>query len=277
MFGELDFNTDRIKDLRILSKEGSSIQGYCIDINPEGAIYIGGNADSDVVLTMSDGSNSENLNGNFIVKWDISQDNPTKAFAVGTDDSDNVVKSIAVSNEERVFFAGDYNGTIRVKGSSSLEFGGGDSFFGSINPETKMIDMFQTFGSYGMESATKLHLNKTTRKLYLSGYYGGQGFSLYGVKDTKTTVLNRYNYYFAVMDLSNVITHSEKIEMTEDNIKVFANRILISNNCQYIVYRLTGEIVKTGYSNGNELVELENGIYVVKAGNSVKKVIVSRN
>lgn len=278
IFGELDLNTDKIKELRILSKEDASIQGYCIATNSNSDVYIGGNADADVVLNLNDGSKSEELNGNFIIKWDISNESPTKAFAIGTNRYDNVIRSIALSDNERVFFAGDYNGSITVNNNNSVEFGDGDSFIGSINPENNNIDMFTTYGSSGLESATLLHLNKKTRKLYLSGYYGGQAFSLYGVRNTKNAGLGQYNYYFAVFDVSEVIpTHIYNVKESKDNIKVFGNRVMIYSTGEFAIYNIMGEIIRKGLSDGNVTVELDRGIYIVKAGNTVKKVILGIN
>lgn len=275
IFGELDLESDKIKDIKILSKEDASIQGYCIATNSNNDVYIGGNADADVVLNLNDGTKSEELNGNFIIKWDINEQNPQNAFAIGTNDSDNVITSIALSDNERVFFAGDYNGAITINDNKSIEFGEGDSFFGSINPENHKIDMFTTYGSSGMESATMLHLNKNTRKLYLSGYYGGQAFSLYGVRNTQNTGLGQYNYYFSVFDLSEIIpTHLDSLNTIERNIKVFGNRIMITHAGEFTIYNLMGEIVKRGFSDGNTSIMLDNGIYIVRSGYSVQKVIL---
>lgn len=280
IYGELDLFSSKFKQLRTLAMDGYSIQGYSIASNEKGETYLSGNADSNVKVMLSDNSESTTLNGGFILKWNIDSDKPEKAYPIGTNSSDNIVKALALAKDgSRLFFAGDYSGDINAVDPITNEFGDGDSFVGSIDTETQMIDKFNAYGSTGMDEVSKLYLNSSTKKLYITGYYSGKAFSLYGIRNTKDTGARMYNYYFACFDVSNMLaTYTDDITLdNKSKISVMGNKVDILENGQYFVYTIDGQVIKHGYANDGTSINLERGIYVIKINNWAGKVMITGN
>jgi len=130
--------------------------------------------------------------------------------------------------------------------------------------------LYHNFSVYYDGSAYGLNDVGLNSPLNISAIVNGETITM----NYETTSPVRFLYEF--IPAPNVLSALEQTEMTTLKILNVENgiRILTEKEVQITVYNLSGIQIKNCIVNSEELIVLSKGVYIVKSGNTIRKVIV---
>ncbi len=297
IYAELDPTSNQFKHVRALGKARSWSFGNCLAQDKDGLLYLGGLSGEKVQFALEEaGVESAELNGAFLAQWDPKNEKPTKLFPIGTNNEDNTLKAIVPLEDGLIAVAGNYYDAWDVMGKTLASKGDTDLFLGLFDPKSEELTKLTVFGSSDTDEIQNAYFNQTTGNIYLAGYYGGEYMQITdGVDFPDGGGFRSPNYFFAMKNLveekggdENPEEPNKGKEDPNNNGSTTAVEDLQNQNlftiqdCSiiwqkaglYTVYNLNGVVVARGYAqNGTEL-QIPQGIYVIKFGAKVVKVIL---
>ena len=130
--------------------------------------------------------------------------------------------------------------------------------------------LYHNFSVYYDGSAYGLNDVGLNSPLNISAVVSGETVSM----NYETATPIRFLYEF--IPAPNVLSAIEQTEINTLKIRIVENgiRIITDKTAQVIVYNLSGIQVKNCSVNSEEVIALTKGVYIVKSGNTIRKVIV---